>query len=203
MRSNSDFLSDEIAQLKKNLEATKMEAAKRNAAQQLNQRAVTGTMSGVKSVPKRVSAPAPSSSAQARIKLSASNMTAEEIEKEIQRQEALIRTQLQDRLGRVKAEEQLLHHVAEELRQLEAPLRMDVKELRKKIELVTKEEQRAIERHRKAEVEIQEAKEGLEDCQQRKKILCEQLSSIMQQSESRKQEKLDELNTKLATLTGE
>eukprot|EP00735_Rhodelphis_limneticus_P007215 TRINITY_DN19720_c0_g1::TRINITY_DN19720_c0_g1_i1::g.3230::m.3230 TRINITY_DN19720_c0_g1::TRINITY_DN19720_c0_g1_i1::g.3230 ORF type:complete len:185 (-),score=12.31,Transcrip_act/PF04949.8/1.4e-08,DUF2730/PF10805.3/3e+02,DUF2730/PF10805.3/2.6,DUF2730/PF10805.3/7.6,Trans_reg_C/PF00486.23/5.4e+03,Trans_reg_C/PF00486.23/1.4,AAA_13/PF13166.1/4.5,Phasin/PF05597.6/4.1e+02,Phasin/PF05597.6/0.054,Phasin/PF05597.6/5.5e+02,DUF745/PF05335.8/1.3e+02,DUF745/PF05335.8/1e+02,DUF745/PF05335.8/0.12,PLRV_ORF5/PF016 len=176
-------LAKEIAQLKQSLEATREDAVRKAQAQKLNPSLSTvPAKKPVHQTPRH-------------------EMTAEEIEKEIQRQERALRDKLQQRFGQVRQEEAMLQELSDELKTIEAPTRVDVKELRRKIEVATREEQKQEERVRRAQSELQDAKLCLTDAKERKRILSEQLSSIMHESESRKQAKLKDLNAKLSTLS--
>ena len=115
------------------------------------------------------------------------------LKKELEKKEKLVQSALQHRFKKMEAEEMKLRQIRSTLKSLSADTGKEIHVLRGKIEYTESMLAKAEGTLRYKEKEVIELKENVNKLREKKNLLTEHLSTIIYESEKKKQEKLKEL----------
>ena len=115
------------------------------------------------------------------------------LKKELEKKEKLVQSALQHRFKKMEAEEMKLRQIRSTLKSLSVDTGKEIHVLRGKIEYTESMLAKAEGTLRYKEKEVIELKENVVKLREKKNLLTEHLSTIIYESEKKKQEKLKEL----------
>ncbi|KAG8380608.1 hypothetical protein BUALT_Bualt06G0033400 [Buddleja alternifolia] len=115
-------------------------------------------------------------------------------EEEIERRKVEVRARVESQLTRAEEETKRLTQVWEELEVLNDPMRKDVVTVRKRLDLATRDLKSLAQLYQKKEKEYKEAMEAFQEKSKEKAQLTTALLQLVNQSESFRMKKLEELS---------
>ncbi|CAL8999851.1 unnamed protein product [Prunus brigantina] len=121
-------------------------------------------------------------------------------EEEIERKKSEVKDKVQAQMGRVEETTKRLAEIQEELEALTDPMRKDVANVRKRIDIVNKELKPLGQSCQRKEKEYKEALEALNEKNKEKAQLVSRLKELVGESEKLRMKKLEELNKHVETL---
>ncbi|XP_062016235.1 uncharacterized protein LOC133732671 [Rosa rugosa] len=121
-------------------------------------------------------------------------------EEEIERKKMEVRDKVQAQLGRAEEASRRLAEIREELEALTDPMRKEVANIRKRIDIVNKDLKPLGQSCQRKEKEYKEAVEALNEKNREKAQLLSRLMELVGESEKMRMKKLEELNKHVETL---
>ncbi|KAL6202862.1 hypothetical protein ACLB2K_026566 [Fragaria x ananassa] len=121
-------------------------------------------------------------------------------EEEIERKKLEVRDKVQAQLGRAEEASRRLTEIREELEALTDPMRKEVANIRKRIDLVNRDLKPLGQSCQRKEKEYKEAVEALNEKNREKAQLLSRLMELVGESERLRMKKLEELNKHIETL---
>ncbi|CAB4313385.1 unnamed protein product [Prunus armeniaca] len=121
-------------------------------------------------------------------------------EEEIERKKSEVKDKVQAQMGRVEETTKRLAEIQEELDALTDPMRKEVANVRKRIDIVNKELKPLGQSCQRKEKEYKEALEALNEKNKEKAQLVSRLKELVGESEKLRMKKLEELNKHVETL---
>ncbi|KAL6204972.1 PREDICTED: uncharacterized protein LOC101315115 [Fragaria vesca subsp. vesca] len=121
-------------------------------------------------------------------------------EEEIERKKLEVRDKVQAQLGRAEEASRRLTEIREELEALTDPMRKEVANIRKRIDLVNRDLKPLGQSCQRKEKEYKEAVEALNEKNREKAQLLSRLMELVGESERLRMKKLEELNKHVETL---
>ncbi|KAM5584413.1 hypothetical protein ABKV19_004002 [Rosa sericea] len=121
-------------------------------------------------------------------------------EEEIERKKMEVRDKVQAQLGRAEEASKRLAEIREELEALTDPMRKEVANIRKRIDIVNKDLKPLGQSCQRKEKEYKEAVEALNEKNREKAQLLSRLMELVGESEKMRMKKLEELNKHVETL---